>query len=85
MLDSKGQWHAVEHEDGDIVVNVADMLQMLTNHEYLSTTHRVQNPKDLTRDRVSMPMFIHPDPDYDLGPMTAHEYLEKRLGEIGLK
>lgn len=85
VLDKQGNWHLVEYEEGDIVVNVGDMLQMLTNHEYVSTTHRVQNPEDLTLDRVSMPLFIHPHPDYNLGQMTSQEYLDERLKEIGLK
>lgn len=85
VKDAQGNWHLVEYEEGDIVVNVGDMLQMLTNKEYISTTHRVQNPEDLTRDRVSMPMFVHADPSYNLGPMTAGEYLDQRLKEIGLK
>ena len=85
VLDTKGVWHQVDYEEGDIVVNVGDMLQMLTNKDYISTTHRVQNPDDLSRDRVSMPMFIHPEPSYDLGPMTSRQYLDKRLKEIGLK
>lgn len=85
VKDAKGDWHVVEYEEGDIVVNVGDMLQMMTDHEYISTTHRVQNPSDLTKDRVSMPMFFHPEGEYDLGPMTRDEYLHQRLKEIGLK
>ncbi len=85
VLDAKEQWHLVDYAEGDMVVNVGDMLQMLTEGAYKSTTHRVQNPKDLTEDRVSMPLFIHPTSDYNLGPMTAGQYLDNRLKEIGLK
>lgn len=85
VLDKQGNWHLVEYEEGDIVVNVADMLQMLTNYDYVSTTHRVQNPKDLSKDRVSMPLFVHASPEFNLGSMTTQEYLEQRLKEIGLK
>ena len=85
VKDAQGNWHEVNYQEGDIIINVGDMLQMLTDKEYISTTHRVQNPADLTRDRVSMPMFIHPDPSYNLGPMTSAQYLDQRLKEIGLK
>lgn len=82
--DSKGNWHPVIYEVGDLVVNVGDMLQMFSKGEYKSTTHKVSNPKDLSVDRISMPLFMHPEADFDLKEMTAGAYLDKRLREIGL-
>ena len=35
---------AVDTLPGQVVVNVGDMLQRLTNHVLVSTTHRVVNP-----------------------------------------
>ena len=36
--------------------------------------------------RYSMPMFLHPRPDAPLtADVTADQYLQKRLKEIGLK
>ena len=45
-----------------IVVNVGDMLQRLTNNRLKSTTHRVVNPpKDKWgSSRYSIPFFLHP-------------------------
>jgi len=83
--DAQGNWCSVEYEAGDIVVNVGDMLQMFTGGDYLSTTHRVVNPEDNGVDRIAMPVFMHPSADFDLGQMTAGEYLDQRLAEIGLK
>ena len=80
--DSEGNWHSVNYEAGDIVVNVGDMLQMYTDGAYKSTTHRVSNPNNLNTDRMSMPLFMHPEPDFDLKKMTAGEYLDQRLKEI---
>lgn len=82
VKDAEGQWHDVGTEAGDIVVNVGDMLQMLTKGKYKSTTHRVIN---LPGDRLSIPTFVHPCSDFSLGDMTAGEYLRQRLEEIGLK
>lgn len=82
MLD--GTWYKVRAEVGQVVVNVGDMIQMLSNGKYKSTTHRVTNESPEI-SRISMPVFIHPKADVNLGPMTAGEYLDQRLKEIGLK
>ena len=85
-----------------IVVNVGDMLQRLTNNKLKSTTHRVVNPpRELWHtSRFSIPFFLHPKGEMSLAclrscvdaqhprhydDITAGEYLEERLREIGLK
>jgi len=85
--DRDGRWHAVPCDAGMIAVNVGDMLQMASGGWFPSTVHRVVNPADDdNRSRYSMPMFLHPRPEVMLSPaVSAHEYLEERLREIGLK
>jgi isopenicillin N synthase-like dioxygenase len=100
LLDRDGQWLPVCPRPGELVVNVGDMLQRLTNHVLKSTSHRVVNPppERRGRSRYSMPFFLHFRPDFlieplpgclDNGrvpdaPITAHAYLEERLREIKL-
>lgn len=62
VLTRDGTWFPVKAEGDDIVVNVGDMLQRLTNNRLKSTTHRVINPpKELMRNsRYSVPFFLHP-------------------------
>ena len=45
-----------------LVVNVGDMLQRLTNNVLRSTTHRVVNPpkEKWNTTRFSIPFFLHP-------------------------
>ena len=61
-----GDWMAVAIGQGELVVNVGDMLQRLTNNVLRSTTHRVMNPPPERRGvaRYSMPFFLHFRPDY---------------------
>ena len=102
VLTKQGEWIGVTSLPEQIVVNVGDMLQRLTNNRLKSTTHRVVNP---TRDlwhtsRFSMPFFLHPRSEMSLeclescidtdhpkvyDTITAGEYLDERLREIGLK
>lgn len=58
----QGEWVAVTSLPEQIVVNVGDMLQRLTNNKLRSTTHRVVNPKRefWHTSRFSIPFFLHP-------------------------
>lgn len=85
LLTKDGTWEAVKAEPDELIVNVGDMLQMATNGRFKSTTHRVVNPDNTNKPRYSMPFFAHPTSEMSLGPMTAGEYLEQRLKEIGVK
>ncbi|QLC23053.1 isopenicillin N synthase family oxygenase [Parasphingopyxis sp. CP4] len=66
LLDANGEWLPVKPREGELAVNIGDMLQRLTNHVLPSTTHRVVNPAPERRrfSRYSMPFFLHFKPDY---------------------
>ncbi|MDF3077250.1 MAG: isopenicillin synthase family oxygenase [Sphingobacteriaceae bacterium] len=68
VLTAKGSWYPVKAQMQDIVVNVGDMLQRLTNNKLKSTTHRVVNPpRELMKtSRFSVPFFLHPKSNMDL-------------------
>lgn len=102
LLNKKDEWVPINAGPGEIVVNVGDMLQRLTNNRLRSTTHRVVNPprEKWGTSRFSIPFFLHPRSEMDLTclnscissdnplnyePITAGEYLDERLREIGLK
>lgn len=102
ILTRQGEWVPVTSLPEQIVVNVGDMLQRLTNNQLRSTTHRVVNPpRELWHtSRFSIPFFLHPRSEMSLAclencitaerpkqyaDMTAGEYLDERLREIGLK
>lgn len=102
IFTRQDEWVPVTAMPGQIVVNVGDMLQRLTNDRLKSTTHRVVNPpKELWgTSRYSIPFFLHPRAEMRLDclgscislensrkydPISAGEYLDERLIEIGLK
>jgi isopenicillin N synthase-like dioxygenase len=100
LLTKDGRWIPVSPKPGELVVNIGDMLQRLTNGRLRSTTHRVVNPPPERRGhaRYSMPFFLHFRPDFLIealeqcvepgreveSPITAHDYLMERLREINL-
>jgi isopenicillin N synthase-like dioxygenase len=66
LLDRDGRWLPVAPKEGELVVNIGDMLQRLTNNVLKSTSHRVVNPPPERRGkaRYSMPFFLHFRPDF---------------------
>ncbi len=61
LLTRDGKWIPVSPNPGEMVVNIGDMLQRLTNGVLPSTSHRVVNPPPERRgfSRYSMPFFLH--------------------------
>lgn len=68
LLTKDNEWQEIIPEEEEIVINVGDMLQRLTNNYLKSTTHRVVNPpqKDWHLPRLSIPFFLHPKRSMDL-------------------
>ncbi len=102
VLRRDGVWIPITALPNQIVCNVGDMLDRLTNHKLKSTIHRVVNPprEKMGTSRFSIPFFMHPRSEMDLSclescidadhpklyeDMTAGQFLEERLREIGLK
>lgn len=62
VQDREGNWIPAKASKDQIVVNVGDMLQRLSNDKLKSTTHRVINPpkEQWSTPRYSLPFFLHP-------------------------
>ena len=61
LLTRDRRWIPVSPRPGELVINIGDMLQRLTNGKLRSTTHRVVNPTPdrASKARYSMPFFLH--------------------------
>jgi len=97
LLDTDGRWLPVETDPNNLIIDTGDMIARLTNDALPAKTHRVVNPQGENVSRYSMPFFIHPTPETVLSclpscrgagakypDITAGEFLEQRLREIGL-
>jgi isopenicillin N synthase-like dioxygenase len=102
VLRRDGKWIPITALPDQLVVNVGDMLERLTNGKLKSTIHRVVNPprESMNKPRYSIPYFMHPRSEMSLAALpqcvddshpkkwediTAGEFLDQRLREIGLK
>lgn len=73
LKNQAGEWLDVIPENEEIVINVGDMLQRLTNNYLKSTTHRVVNPprEEWHTSRLSIPFFFHPRPNTSLNVLSC--------------
>ena len=93
VKDKSGNWIPVSSSYEDIVCNIGDMMQLITDHKLKSTPHRVVKYKtDEIKSRYSIPFFMHPSPDTILksvfnnkdSGVLAHDFLYERLKAIKL-
>jgi isopenicillin N synthase-like dioxygenase len=73
ILTKQNEWVGVTSLPDQIVVNVGDMLQRLTNNKLKSTTHRVVNPpREMWHtSRFSIPFFLHPKSKMNLACLES--------------
>jgi len=62
VQNKQGKWIPVTALPEQLVINVGDMLERLTNNKLRSTIHRVVNPprEEWGNSRYSIPFFTHP-------------------------
>ncbi|GEM62483.1 flavonol synthase [Sphingobacterium faecium NBRC 15299] len=73
VMTKDGEWFPIKAKGEDIVINVGDMLQRLTNNKLKSTTHRVVNPpiELMGTSRFSIPFFLHPKSSMSLASLDS--------------
>ncbi|KAG7645335.1 putative oxoglutarate/iron-dependent dioxygenase, non-hem dioxygenase domain-containing protein [Arabidopsis thaliana] len=54
----EGYWFDVPHVPGALIINIGDLLQLITNDKFISLKHRVLANR-ATRARVSVACFFH--------------------------
>ncbi len=62
VLRKDGIWIDAIPKADELVINVGDMLERLTNNKLRSTIHKVVNPprEEWNKPRYSIPFFMHP-------------------------
>ena len=73
VLRRDGKWIPITALPDQLVVNVGDMMERLTNKKLRSTIHRVVNPpkEQMKSSRYSIPFFMHPRSDMDLSCLDS--------------
>jgi isopenicillin N synthase-like dioxygenase len=85
--DKKGNWVECNCDENEIICNIGDMLEIISNDKLNSTPHRVVSKGNEEKSRYSIPFFLHPRPEVVLDAektLTANQFLTKRLQDIKL-
>ena len=67
VLNGAGQWIDVPLVEGAFVINIGDMMEVLSNGTYVATAHRVRK---VSEERYSFPMFCACDYDTVIEPIA---------------
>ena len=71
VQNGKGEWIEAPPMPGKMVVNLGEMIQLMTGGFYLATPHRVVSrpPTQSSKDRISVPYFWNPRLDALIVPI----------------
>ncbi|HET7539237.1 MAG TPA: 2-oxoglutarate and iron-dependent oxygenase domain-containing protein [Polyangiaceae bacterium] len=75
VLNGKNHWVDAPPVPGAFVINIGDLLEVLSNGRWVSTTHRV---RQVAEERYSAPLFFNLDYDAEIAPFP---HLVQRDGE----
>ncbi|MAN12780.1 MAG: 2-oxoglutarate and iron-dependent oxygenase domain-containing protein [Pseudomonadota bacterium] len=81
ILDRQRRWVDVPLVEGAMIMNIGDMMEILSNGRYMATRHRV---KRVEQERYSFALFHACDYDYVIAPVVrdkAPRYAPLRSGE----
>lgn len=81
VLSKNGQWVDVPLIEDTLVMNIGDMMQIISNGHYIATKHRV---KKVQEERYAFPFFFSCNYDFIVKPLidTAHpKYPAIKCGE----
>lgn len=81
VLSKNGEWLDVPLIENTLVMNIGDMMQVISNGQYIATKHRV---KKVQEERYAFPFFFSCNYDFIVKPLidTAHpKYPAIKCGE----
>lgn len=70
IVDKQGQWVDVPLVEDTMILNIGDMMEILSNGRYVATRHRV---KKVREERYSFALFHACDYDYVVAPVVRGE------------
>lgn len=70
VLNKQGEWIDIPLIENTLVMNIGDMMEILSNGKYLATKHRVRK---VAEERYSFPLFCACNYDTVIEPVPSHE------------
>jgi len=70
VVDKNGEWVDVPLIEDTMIMNISDMMEIMSNGRYVATKHRVRKVKE---ERYSFPLFFSCDYDHVIAPIAPNE------------
>lgn len=70
IVDKQGKWKDLPLIDGTLIMNIGDMMEIMSNGRYVATRHRV---KKVAQERYSFALFHACDYDHVVEPVVPGE------------
>lgn len=70
VVNKHGEWVDVPLIDGTMIMNISDMMEIMSNGRYVATKHRVRKVKE---ERYSFPLFFSCDYDHVIASVMPDE------------
>lgn len=70
IVDKQGAWVDVPMIENAMIMNIGDMMEIMSNGRYIATRHRV---KKVREERYSFPLFYACDYDHVVAPIVRGE------------
>ncbi|NHN91963.1 isopenicillin N synthase family dioxygenase [Acetobacter sicerae] len=70
VMNGQGEWIDAPPVENAFIVNIGDMLELLSGGEFIATSHRVRKVKE---ERYSFPLFFSLDYDVRVQPLPGRE------------
>ncbi|WP_070152102.1 isopenicillin N synthase family dioxygenase [Sphingobium phenoxybenzoativorans] len=70
VINKQGKWADVPLIENMMIMNISDMMEIMSNGRYVATKHRVKKVKE---ERYSFPLFFSCDYDHVITPMVKGE------------
>jgi isopenicillin N synthase-like dioxygenase len=67
VVKKDGEWVDVPVIDGAMIMNISDMMEIMSNGRYVATKHRVRRVRE---ERYSFPLFFSCDYDHVIAPIN---------------
>lgn len=81
IVNKQGEWIDVPLIEGTMIMNIGDMMEIMSNGRYVATRHRV---KKVREERYSFALFHSLNYDYTVAPIVSGEaprYAPLKCGE----
>ncbi len=79
VMDDCGHFQSVVVKEDAMIINVGDFIEAFSNGYFKSAVHRVMKPENMSHDRYSSVLFVHPRSAETIYPLP--QFIEKTGGK----